>query len=441
MLKSLRLLLLLLLAGQCWAQGSYWRLEIKGAIGPGTANYLINQIDEAAAQAEPPEFLLVALDTPGGLYSATHDINQAILASRVPIVIYVSPQGARAASAGTFMIYASHVAAMAPATHLGAASPVQIGSPGQGGEEQKESENQKTLARKQLNDAISYIRSLAELRGRNVEWAEEAVRNAATLTAAEALEQKVIEILARDEGDLLAQLDGLEVELPDGSRQLQSQGLVASDREPDWRERFIIAITDPNIAYILMLIGIYGLILEFYSPGFGVSGTIGTICLLLALLAFQMLPISYAGLALILVGLALLLAEAMVPSFGILGAGGLIAFLLGSILLFDSPDQAYRVAWPLIAAFAVTSLLFLLIVVRMLLRQRRRAAVSGLESLVGGEAVVLESQDGQVTVFMNGERWLASSPVPLQAGQKVRIEGVQGLTLNVSAKNNEEGLS
>lgn len=419
------------------AQGSYWQLDIKGAIGPGTADYLAGQLREAGQQQPAPVLVLVTLDTPGGLASATHDINQAILASPVPVVIYVAPQGARAASAGTFMLYASHVAAMAPATHLGAASPVQL--TGGGAKEKDETDdNQKTLARKQMNDAVADIRALAELRGRNGDWGESAVRDAATLTASQALAKGVIELVAKDEAELLAKLDGREVETTAGKWRMATQGLVAERRTPDWRQRFIMVITDPNIAYILMLLGVYGLLLEFYSPGFGVSGTIGVICLLLALLAFQMLPISYAGLALILVGLALLSAEALVPSFGILGAGGLVAFLLGSVLLFESPDKAFRVAWPVIAAFALLSLLFLLVVARMLLKLRHRPPVSGDDMLLGLQGECLKAFTGEGQVRVQGEIWAATCDHPLAAGQWVRVQTVEGLTLRVKPLPQEE---
>ncbi|WP_417359509.1 NfeD family protein [Gallaecimonas pentaromativorans] len=431
MVKAL-LWALLLCCCPLLAQGVYWQLGVKGAIGPGVAEYLKTEITDAASANPRPVLLLLTLDTPGGLSSSTHDINQAILASAVPVVIYVAPQGARAASAGTFMLYASHVAAMAPATHLGAASPIQLA--GSGGEQKEPSENQKTLARKQMNDAIADIRALAEQRGRNAEWAEAAVKDAATLTASQALDQGVIEILAKDEAALLAKLDGRRVDTASGSVTLATQGIVAVNRAPDWRQKFIIAITDPNIAYILMLIGIYGLLLEFYSPGFGVSGTIGVISLMLALLAFQMLPISYAGLALLLVGIALLTAEAMMPSFGILGAGGLVAFSVGSVLLFESPDQAYQVAWPLVAASCVTSVLFLVVVARMLVRQRRQPVVSGVGKLIGCPALVLDNRPDALTVSVQGEIWNARCEEPLARGQSVVITGVHGLVLNVKAQ-------
>ncbi|WKE66163.1 nodulation protein NfeD [Gallaecimonas kandeliae] len=432
-MKTLLFWILLLCSGAVLAQGTYWQLDIKGAIGPGTADYLAGEIERANQAPAPPVLLLIVMDTPGGLSSATHDINRAILGSAIPVVVYVSPPGARAASAGTFILYASHLAAMAPATHLGAASPIQIGGLSPGGEKKDEDQNQKTLAHKQMNDAVADIRALAQLRGRNADWGEAAVKDAATLTASEALDKKVIEVLAKDRRELLAKLDGRTVETHAGKLVLHTRDLVVVEKAPDWRQRFIMTITDPNVAYILMLLGIYGLLLEFYSPGFGVSGTVGVICLLLAMLAFQMLPISYAGLGLVLVGLGLLLAEAMIPSFGVLGIGGLVAFCVGSVLLFETPDQAFRVAWPLIAAFATSSLLLLLVVVRMLLGLRHRAAVSGLNALIGMEAEVV----GAGRVRLQGELWNAACSEPLKSGQKVRVEAVDGLLLHVSANQKE----
>ncbi|MCT7655896.1 nodulation protein NfeD [Oceanimonas sp. NS1] len=356
---------LLLFSALAPAQERYWQLNIKGAIGPGISDYLVTELNQA--QLERPALVLLTMDTPGGLYSATRDIISAMLESSIPVVVYVSPGGARAASAGTYILYASHVAAMAPGTHLGAATPVQMmpaGTPpsddrDEGKNEEKDDESSPSagsaMERKSLNDAIAYLRSLAQLRGRNVEWAEQAVRDAATLTAPEALEQNVIELMAGDIAELLQQLDGREVKLKNDTLTLATAGLIAEQRQPDWRQQFIITISDPNIAYLLMLVGVYGLLLEFYSPGFGVSGVIGAICLLLAMLSLQMLPFNMVGLGLLALGLALMVAEGLSPSFGIFGGGGLVAFVLGSVLLFDTPDEAFRVAWPFIAAFTVFS--------------------------------------------------------------------------------------
>ncbi|PSJ44870.1 serine protease [Zobellella endophytica] len=434
------LLLLLLLGTPVLAQERYWQLDIKGAIGPGTSDFIVTELTQA--QLDNPAFVLFTMDTPGGLYSATRDIISAMLESRVPVVVYVSPGGARAASAGTYILYASHVAAMAPGTHLGAATPVQIGPPGSTerprdqAEEEQEGEQPApdagAMERKTLNDAVAYIKSLAQLRGRNAEWAEQAVRDAATLTAPEALEQQVIELMAADIPALLQALDGREITFHDGSYTFATGGLLAEQRQPDWRQRFIMIITNPNIAYLLMLVGMYGILLEFYSPGFGVAGVTGAICLLLALLALQMLPVSTAGLALILLGVVLMIAEALAPSFGILGGGGLVAFAIGSVLLFDTPDQAFRVAWPFVGAFTLFSLSLILVVVRMIVKQRRRAPVSGSIAMVGERGIALTDIDPAGTVLVQGERWQARSPQPIAANRLVVVVSVNDLTLNVA---------
>ncbi|WP_445397474.1 NfeD family protein [Zobellella sp. An-6] len=434
------LLVLLLLGTPVLAQERYWQLDIKGAIGPGTSDFIVTEL--AQAQLDSPAFLLLTMDTPGGLYSATRDIISAMLESRVPVVVYVGPGGARAASAGTYILYASHVAAMAPGTHLGAATPVQIGPPGSTERPRDQTEEEQegdqpapeggAMERKTLNDAVAYIKSLAQLRGRNADWAEQAVREAATLTASEALEQQVIELVAVDIPALLQALDGREISLHDQPYTFATAGLLAEQRQPDWRQRFIMIITNPNIAYLLMLVGMYGLLLEFYSPGFGVAGVIGAICLLLALLALQMLPLSTAGLALLLLGLALMVAEALSPSFGILGGGGLVAFAIGSVLLFDTPDQAFRVAWPFVAAFTLFSLTLVLVVVRLIVKQRRAAPVSGTAAMVGEQGIALTPIDPTGTVLVQGERWLAHSQHPIAQHQAIVVLAVEDLTLNVA---------
>ncbi|GAA3700323.1 nodulation protein NfeD [Oceanisphaera sediminis] len=445
-LLLLVLLLWLGLGMQALAQERYWQLDVKGGIGPGTSDFIVTELNQA--QTEKPAFVLLNMDTPGGLYSATRDIITAILESRIPVVVYVSPGGARAASAGTYILYASHVAVMAPGTHLGAATPVQIGGPSLPGtptekdkstDKSEDEDPQDTsspgstaMERKTLNDAIAYIRSLAQLRGRNADWAELAVRDAATLTATEALDKNVIELIADDIPALLQGLDGRTLELHGSSYTFASSGLQGEQRQPDWRQRFIITISNPNIAYLLMLVGVYGLLLEFYSPGFGVAGVTGAICLMLALLALQMLPFSTAGLALLGLGLALMVAEGLSPSFGILGGGGLVAFVIGSVLLFDTPDQAFRVAWPFIAAFTLFSLTLILVVVRMLVKQRHAAPVSGANAMIGEQGIALTVIDPTGTVMVQGERWQARSRQPVAAHQPIVVLAVEDLTLNVA---------
>lgn len=415
---------------------NYWRIEVKDAIGPGLSSYLNNRIRAAANAPTPPALILILLDTPGGLETAMRDINQAILESSVPVVTYVYPKGARAASAGTFMLYASHVAAMAPATNLGAASPVQLIGGAQkddkiNSDQGNEQSNIKTLQRKQVNDAVAYIRSLAELRGRNADWAESAVRDAASLSAEQALKLGVIDYLAQSESDLLDQLNQLTLSTTAGEITLHTNRLNAVTQTPDWREQLLMVLTNPNIAYLLMLLGFYGLVLEFYSPGFGVPGVIGAICLLLALFALQMLPVNYAGVALILLGLALMIAEAMVPSFGILGGGGVVAFILGSVFLFESADNAIAVASPVIAALAVTSVGVLLIAIRLLMRSRNQPVVFGSEVLIGTKAIAKDNFSAEGLVMMDGELWHAHSQQPIHKGQQVEVIAHTGLELQV----------
>ncbi len=428
-MKALLALCLLSWSGWVTAQ-QYWKINLEGAIGPGVSAYVVEQI--AQAQAARPAFVLLQIDTPGGLVASMREINQAILASQIPVVGYVHPAGARAASAGTYILYACHLAAMTPATHLGAATPVQlIGSPSKDKGDEPDP-NQQALHNKQLNDAVASIRALAELRGRNAEWAERAVTEGATLTAEQAFERGVINILAASEGELLAQLDGLTLSLPQGSVTLETAALQAVERQPDWRQQFIQTLSNPNIAYILMMIGIYGLLLEFYSPGIGVAGISGGICLLLALYALQMLPVNYAGAALLLLGIALLTAEAFSPSFGVLGLGGITALSLGSIMLFDSPDGAFAIAWPLIAAVALTAAILSLVVVRMLLANRHQPLTAGADAMCGQLAIASDAFTEHGRVKFDGELWQAHSRHPLTKGQAVRIEQVHNLVLEVS---------
>jgi len=414
-------------------------LQIQGAIGPATADYLHRGL--AAAQEEGAALVILRMDTPGGLDSAMRDIIRDILASEVPVVTYVSPGGARAASAGTYILYASHVAAMAPATNLGAATPVAIGAvpgPGDLGDKKPDKEtpedtggSEDAMGKKRVNDAVAYIRGLAQKRGRNIEWAERAVRDAASLPAQEALELGVIDLVANDMTDLLEQLQGRTVSLPGGDRELDTTRMQLHERQPDWRTRLLAVITDPNIAYVLMLVGIYGLFFEFANPGYILPGVAGAISLLLALYAFQVLPVNYAGLALLALGIIFMLAEVFVPSFGALGIGGMIAFVIGSIILFDEEGTGYAVSLPLIVTLSAATTGFFLFVVGAAIKARNRPVVSGQEELLGAVGEVLEDFTGKGRIRIHGEVWWAESTVLLRGGDKVQVDSVDGLVLRV----------
>ena len=376
------------------------------------------------------------MDTPGGLDTAMRDIIQAILASRVPVAVYVAPSGARAASAGTYILYASHVAAMAPGTNLGAATPVEIG----GGPDKPSSRS--VLANKQTQDAAAYLRGLAQLRGRNAEWAERAVREAVSLSADEALKQNVIEVVATDVPGLLAQLDGRTVTVMGQARILATRGAVIVDFEADWRTNVLAAITNPSIALLLMTIGVYGLVFEFMNPGYMAPGVIGAICLLLGLYALQLLPVNYAGLALIALGLVFMGAEAFLPSFGILGLGGIFAFIVGAMMLIDTELPGYGIPPVLIGVLAVASALLLTGTTRLALLTRRRPVVSGAAVLIG-QMVMVESvsaaneREGRVRI--EGELWQAVSSRPLRPSQTVKVLARKGLTLVVVPTDEQQG--
>lgn len=431
-------------------------LEIDGAIGPATSDYVVRGITQA--EDEGAALVILRMDTPGGLDTAMRHIIKKILASDVPVVGFVAPSGSRAASAGTYILYASHVAAMAPATNLGSATPVQIGgmpgmpeqpdskpippekapeAEGSGGEDTPPNapEGSTAMERKVINDAAAYIRGLARRHGRNEVWAEKAVREAVNLPANEALEMNVIDVVARDVDDLLAQIDGRKVAMAHGEVQLQTQGLTVERRGPDWRSRLLAVITDPNVAYILMMIGIYGLIFELANPGYVLPGVVGAISLVLALYAFQVLPISYAGLALIMLGMIFMIAEAFVPSFGALGFGGVVAFVVGSIILVD--EEGMSISIPLIGGTALVSAGFFLWVMGAFLRMRRRKVVTGMEEMIGAVGVALEDFDGEGRVRVHSESWNAQSREPVRRGDEVEVISMKGLTLTIKPKHEE----
>ncbi len=438
-------------------------LEVDGPIGPATGDFIVRGIE--GAEESGAVLVILRLNTPGGLSASMRDIIRKILASRVPVATFVSPPGSRAASAGTYIMYASHVAAMSPATNLGSATPVSLSPGGLGGDrpadkesddiardgERADDENDEArdrkasreddpaatkpgtaMERKAINDAAAYIKGLAELRGRNEAWAERAVREAVNLTASDALEQNVIDYVAKDVDDLLAQLHGRKVSIDEKEVTLETDGLAVEVVEPDWRTRVLSILTDPNVAYVLMLAGIYGLFFELSNPGALFPGVLGAICLVLAFYAFQVLPVNYAGLALILLGIAFIAGEAFMPSFGVLGIGGAVAFVIGSLILMKTEAEAYQLSMPVIVAVTAVTALFIFTIVTLAIRQRGKPVVSGREQMVGGTGEATDDfAAGSGTVLIHGEHWTARSHGSVERGQKVRVRAMHGLTLEV----------
>lgn len=423
-------------------------LDIRDAIGPATSSYFVRALERA--RERNARLIILQLDTPGGLDAAMRDMIRATLASEIPVVTFVAPSGARAASAGTYLLYASHIAAMAPATNVGAATPVQIGAPSkpqpqtderkderasdkepEGKPAEEDSAPASAGERKAVNDAVAYIRGLAELRNRNADWAEAAVRSAASLSASQALEQRVIDVVAADIPDLLRQIDGRRVQVLGREQVLSTAALQIERIEPDWRTRVLAVLTNPNVAYLLMLVGVYGLLLEGYNPGAILPGVVGAISLLLALYALQILPVNYAGLGLMILGLALMTAEAFAPSFGVLGLGGITAFVVGSIILMDTKVPGFQVARALIGGVALTGGLVFLLTAGFLVRARKQRVVTGPEQLLQETAVALEDFEHTGMVRLHAEIWRAHSATSVRQGQRLRVLRVTGLTVEV----------
>lgn len=445
-MKALLAFLVIASAPPAVAEGTAVVLDLEGAIGVATAEFIITGIEEA--EDRDATLVIIRMDTPGGLVNSMRDIVSAILGSNVPVVTYVSPAGARADSAGTYILLASHVAAMAPTTHLGAATPVSlsgddVGGGGDSGSEKKSdqdggSEETKepapsgsAMERKVMNDSIAYIRGLAEAHGRNADWAEKAVTEAATLTANEALEMNVIDVIAANHVELLKKINGRELKVNHQDITLNTEGLLIEKIEPNWRIKFLSTIASPEILMILIMIGVYGLWFEGTNPGAIVPGVVGVIALLLAAYALQVLPVNYAGLALIVVGIALIVAESFVPSFGALGVGGIVAFIFGGIIMFDSGIPGFGISISFLVGFALISGAFLLWMVSFLIKLRRRGAVTGVETIVGGTGTAMESFAGTGRVWLEGAAWSAISKLPIDKDQQVVITAVDGLILEV----------
>ena len=419
-------------------------LEVKGTIGPALAEYI--QKGLTTAHQQQAIAVILRIDTPGGLDSSMRAIIKGILASPVPVVSFVAPEGSRAASAGTYILYASHIAAMAPATNLGAATPISLGSlspptpsSDDGSKDEKKKENESspsTLQNKIINDAEAYIKSLANKRGRNSEWAAQAVTHGESLTAKEAMRLNVIDIVADNLQDLLTQMDSRTVHSVSGPHILHTHTAQIEFQQPDWRTRFLMRLTDPNIAYIILLLGIYGLIFEMANPGYILPGVIGAISIVIALYTFQIMPVNYAGLLLLLIGIAFMVAEAFVPSFGALGTGGIIAFVIGSIILMDEPS--FKISIPIIGSTALTSAGLLILVAGKLITIRRTKIITGEEQMLASIGQAMEDFDTEGRVWINGESWRGHCSKPIKRGQTVKVTAQNGLILELECVEEEK---
>lgn len=423
-----RLLLLLLITFELLANTpTVMKFEIKGPIGPATSTYLKEGM--AAARSFDVQMILIELDTPGGLSTSMREMTQEIVNSPIAVATYVYPKGSRAASAGTYLLYASHIAAMAPGTNLGAATPISI-MPGQVSSDSNTSAKS-TVEKKAINDAMAYIKSLAQLNDRNASWALDAVKEAKSLSAEDALNAGIIDLMAYNIEELLKKLDGRVVKVSEEHITLNTHEATIINYEPNYKTRFLSVITNPNMAYIFLLIAIYGIFFELMNPGSIFPGVVGAISGVTALYALNILPFNYAGLILIIIGISFIITEVFVAGFGILGIGGAISFALGSVLLFDAQTLGSSVSKPLIASFTIATLAFFILVIRLFISSKSAKVVSGLEEMLGSIAEVAEIGNDIYHVYCHGEAWKAKSKEKLSVGQKVEVINLSGLTLEV----------
>ncbi len=422
-LSSLCAFWLLTAAPAQGAPGEIRVIEVAAAIGPGVAEFIKKSI--AAAEEEQAACIIIRLDTPGGLASAMREIEMAMLASRVPVVVYVSPSGARAASAGVMITLAADIAAMAPGTNIGAAHPV-----GAGGREIEEK-----MSEKVVNDMVAHARSVAESKGRNADWVEKAIRESVAVTETEALEQNIIDLVAKDMDDLIAQIDGRQVadkgtlDLKDAPRRTV---------EEDLRTKILKAISDPNVAFLLFLLGAAGLYFEFSNPGALFPGIIGGICLVLAIFAFQVLPVNYVGVLLMVLAIVFFLLEIKVTSYGMLSLAGVVSLFLGALMLYEGDDPAVRISWSVLIPTVGLVSAFFVVVAGLAFRSQVSTALTGERGLVGKIGVVKQALDLEGKVFVHGELWKATAGAPIGDGRKVRITGVDGLMLTVEPEDSAE---
>jgi len=424
-MKRLLFLLLLITLPLFSTTSTIIKLDIKGAIGPATSSYLKQGMSSATSRNA--QLLLIELDTPGGLSTSMREMIQEILNSNIPVVTYVYPKGARAASAGTYLLYASHVAAMAPGTNLGAATPINLmPSPKI---TDSNSSAKSTLEKKVINDSVAYIKSLAQLNDRNISWAQDAVKEAKSISAEDALKFGVIDLMAENTGELINKLDGRVINISGKSITLKTEDSIIYNFEPDWKSRFLSIITNPNIAYIFLLIAIYGIFFELMNPGALIPGVIGLISGVIALYSLNMIPFNYAGLLLIILGISFMIGEVLISGFGVLGIGGVIAFAFGSVLLFDAQTLGSAVSTPLIISFSLVSLAFFIFVMRLFFQSRSTKVVSGSEEMIGSVAEVIATNESGYLVHCHGETWNAISKEKLTVGQMVQVIELSGLIL------------